>query len=149
MKSQPSFVLPLFRRRSRLPAILLTVVVSAWQICQPLQAATYYWDTDGSDSGNLVDGTNVGGSGAWDTTASNWWPVPAGALTTWGNTSSDIAIFGGPLVSVPAAVTVSLASGITSNQVQFQRSGYTLSGKPDTRRNKRRAFSHFGGFCHH
>ncbi len=106
----------------------LAGLMALWQIGQPLQAATFYWNTDGSDTGNLIDGTNLGGIGAWDTATSNWWPVPAGALTTWGNTSSDIAIFSGPSVSIPTLNTVTLSSGITANQLRFNRSGYALTG---------------------
>ncbi len=117
-----------FRTHRRIFATLMASLMAAWQIGQPLQAATYHWDTDGSDAGNLVDGTNLGGTGTWDIATSNWWPVPAGALTTWGNTSADIALFSGTNSLPPTLKTVTLSSGINANQLRFDRSGYTLTG---------------------
>jgi autotransporter-associated beta strand protein len=128
MSRQPYPTLQVLRQNRLWISRFLAVFMALWQIGQPLQGATFYWDTDGSGTGNLIDGTNLGGIGAWDTTISNWWPVPAGALTTWGNTSSDIAIFNGPTGSIPTLNTVTLSSGITANQVRFNRSGYTLTG---------------------
>lgn len=98
----------------------------------PVTAADFYWDTDASNSGNDVDGTNLGGTSTWDLLTSNWWPVPSGALTTWGNTTADRAIFTYEFPSTPYAIptpfTVTLGSGITANQLLFERSGYTLTG---------------------
>jgi autotransporter-associated beta strand protein len=106
----------------------LCVLTACWQIAQPLQGATFYWDTDGSDVGNAVDGTGLGGNGTWDVGTSNWWPVPAGALTTWGNTSADTAIFSKAFSALPTLNTVTLSGALTANQVRFDRSGYTLTG---------------------
>lgn len=106
----------------------MAVIVAAWQITQPIQAATFYWDTDGSDAGNAVVGTSLGGTGTWDIATSNWWPVPSGALTTWGNTSADIAIFSKPFSALPTLNTVTLSGALIANQVRFDRSGYTLAG---------------------
>jgi fibronectin-binding autotransporter adhesin len=108
--------------------LMMIALMLTWQVGQPLQAATYYWDSDGSDSGNLVDGTNLGGIGTWDIGTPNWWPVPAAADTTWGNTSADIAIFSGPFSALPTLNTVTLSGALTANQVRFDRSGYTLTG---------------------
>ncbi|MBE2285205.1 MAG: autotransporter-associated beta strand repeat-containing protein [Prosthecobacter sp.] len=117
------------RSRKQSVGFLMTVLLFAWQVGQPLQAATFYWDGgDASDAGNSVNGDGLGGGGAWDTTTANWWPEPAGALTTWGDTSSDIAIFTGPLSFPPTLNTVTLTGALTANQLQFWRSGYTLTG---------------------
>ena len=116
------------RRYKQIINLFLVTLLAAWQIGQPLQAATYYWDTDGNDAGNIIDGTGLGGTGTWDAGTSNWWPVPSGALTTWGNTSSDIAIFSGPFSPVPALNTVTLSGALTANQVRFNRAGYSLTG---------------------
>lgn len=128
MTRQPSLALQVLRQNRLWISRFLAVFMALWQIGQPLQAATFYWDTDTSDTGNAIDGTLLGGTGAWDTATSNWWPVPAGALTTWGNTSSDTAIFSGPTVSIPTLNTATLASGMIANQLRFNRSGYTLTG---------------------
>lgn len=108
--------------------MFMAVILAAWQITQPIQAATFYWDTDGSDAGNAVVGTSLGGTGTWDIATSNWWPVPSGALTTWSNTNADIAIFSGPFSALPTLNTVTLSGALTANQIQFWRSGYTLTG---------------------
>jgi autotransporter-associated beta strand protein len=107
----------------RVVAAGLLLVSAPWVVAQ-----TLYWDTDGVDVTNLVDGTNLGGSGTWDTLATHWWPVPAGPLTTWGNTGAEVAIFSGGFTVLPQEQTVSLSGAISANQIQFRRSGYTLSG---------------------
>jgi autotransporter-associated beta strand protein len=120
-----------FLRKCRRPiGSCLCVITAFWQIAQPLQGATFYWDTDGSDSANAVDGTNLGGAGNWDITSPNWWPVPSGALTTWGNTSADHAIFSGAYdpTGIPTLNTVTLSGAITANKLSFFRSGYTFTG---------------------
>ena len=128
MTRRPSLTFQVLRQNRLWISRFLAVFMAVWQIGQPLQAATLYWDTDTSDTGNAIDGTLLGGTGAWDTATSNWWPVPAGALATWGNTSSDTAIFSGPTVSIPTLNTATLASGLIANQLRFNRSGYTLTG---------------------
>lgn len=101
--------------------------VALWQIGQPLQAATFYWDTDTSTAGNNTDGTGLGGSGNWDTSTSNWWDLAN--LVVWPNTNVDQAIFTGPApTGVPTLSTVTLSSGIVANKLSFVRSGYTLTG---------------------
>ena len=107
---------------------LMIALMLSWQIGQPLRGATFTWDTDTSDAGNVIDGANLGGTGTWDTATSKWWPIPAGALTTWGNTSADTAIFSGPFSALPTLNTVTLSGALTANQLRFNRSGYTLTG---------------------
>ena len=96
----------------------------------PVHAADFYWDQDGSATGNTVDGVNLGGAGTWDTSSSLWWPVPPGPMTTWGNTNADRAIFTNafPTLGIPTLNTVTLNSGIIANQIRFLHSGYTLTG---------------------
>ncbi|MCX6857086.1 MAG: autotransporter-associated beta strand repeat-containing protein, partial [Verrucomicrobia bacterium] len=128
MTRRPSPTFQVLRQNRLWISRFLAVFMALWQIGQPLQAATFYWDADTTDSGNTVDGIGLGGTGAWDTTTSNWWPVPAGPLTIWGNTSSDIAIFSGSYALPPTLNTVTLSTGITANQLRFNRGGYTLTG---------------------
>lgn len=107
--------------------MLMIGMIASWQIVQPLQAATVYWDADGNATGNLVDGTNLGGTGTWDTGQTNWWNLTADVA--WPNTDADEAVFtGGFTGGVPTLHTVTLASGLVANKLTFERSGYTLTG---------------------
>ena len=116
------------RQNRRVLGTFLCVLTAFSQIGQPLMAATYYWDVDTSNTGNLADGANLGGTGTWGAGTANWWPVPVGPLTTWGNTSADTAIFSRAFTALPTLNTVTLSGPLTANQVRFERTGYTLSG---------------------
>ena len=114
-------------RRNRQPiSFFLTALMLTWQVGQPLHAANLYWDADATSAGNLIDGTNLGGSGTWDTTTANWWNTSA--LGAWPNTAADVAIFSGPFAALPTSNTVTLSGALTANQLRFNRSGYILSG---------------------
>lgn len=63
-----------------------------------------------------------GGSGAWDTTTANW---PSGT-NVWRNALCDEASFGG------VAGTVTAASGVQVNEMDFSTTGYQVSGSPLT-----------------
>ena len=89
-------------------------------------SASFYWDSDASTVGNNVDGSGLGGSGAWDLTTSNWWN--GAALGLWLNNSADTAVFSAPMTVLPTLRTVTLSSGITAGQLSFLRSGFTLTG---------------------
>lgn len=107
-------------------AVMLTILLAVWQIGQPLQAATLYWDADATAAGNNVDGTGLGGTGTWDTSTANWWNLTSDVA--WPNTSADKAIFTRAFSAVPVANTVTLAAGgVTANQLRFERSGYTIA----------------------
>jgi len=103
----------------------MAVIVAAWQITQPIQAATLYWDADGSTAGNATNGSALGGSGTWDGTLSNWWDT--GSLVTWPNTTDAVAVFSGPYAAPYASSTVTLSGSLTANQLRFNRSGYRLT----------------------
>jgi len=128
MNKEPSTILKKLRRHRRVPNTCLCALVSMWQICQPLQAATYYWDTDADTTGNNIDGTGLGGTGTWDTLLPKWWD--ATNLVAWPVASTDTAVFSGafPALGLAAPKTVTLESGISANQLIFNRSGYTLTG---------------------
>lgn len=115
-----------FRDYRRPISTLMITLMAFWQAGQTLQAATFYWDTDTSTAGNNADGTGLGGTGAWDTSTTNWWDTAN--LVLWPNTNVDEAIFSGPFSILPTLNTVTLVSGITANQLRFLRSGYTLTG---------------------
>ena len=111
---------------------LMIALLAFWQIGQPLQAATFYWDADEDATGNdTTTGGGLGGTGTWDTSTQNWWDGSASEDEEWPD-GNDIAIFSGPFPLSPYAVrvlnTVTLTGLINANQLRFQRSGYTLTG---------------------
>lgn len=69
----------------------------------PAQTFTFQW---------------TGGTGPWDTTSARW----TGAATFWRNGGNDAAVFSG------TAGTVTLAAGITANNLTFSTNGYQISG---------------------
>lgn len=87
-------------------------------------------DFDGDGASNLAEynaDTNPaqsfaftwnGGAGTWDTTTPNW----TGAATRWRNGGNDTATFGG------VAGTVTMAAGITANDIIFNTTGYEIAG---------------------
>src|SRR5947209_9667291 len=90
-------------RRPRPLGISLSRFTSAAAICGALvaglgsaKAATYYWDADGSITGNnLTTGFGLGGSGIWNTSTPLWWDTTA--EFAWPNAvGGDTAIFTGP-----------------------------------------------------
>jgi autotransporter-associated beta strand protein len=125
-------MMKLLRVKKQPLGLTMIVFLFAWQIAQPLQAAAFYWDADASVTGNTTVGVNLGGTGSWDTTTTNWWDGTAGTDQAWPNTitNADQAVFSGafPSLGIPAASTVTLSSGILANNLSFVRSGYTLTG---------------------
>jgi fibronectin-binding autotransporter adhesin len=85
-----------------------------------LSAAILYWDTDASTNGNNTStGANLGGSGVWSLSATNWWDAGPGTLQSWSDGSD--AVFWG----TAGAPTVSTVS---ANSIAFKTTGYSLSG---------------------
>ncbi|MCB1228571.1 MAG: autotransporter-associated beta strand repeat-containing protein, partial [Verrucomicrobiales bacterium] len=92
------------------------------------RAQTLYWDPDLTAAGNdALTGAGLGGSGSWNTSVANWWDTAA--MTAWANSGAEQALFSGLYTpGVLTAQNVSLTGSINANQLQFWRSGYTLSG---------------------
>ncbi|PWU12303.1 MAG: hypothetical protein C5B50_21660 [Verrucomicrobia bacterium] len=87
-------------------------------------SGTLYWDTDGSAAGdNASTGANLGGSGAWNTAAANWWSSGAVALQAWGDGSD--AIFWGTAGAVSA-------SAVSPDSLTFKSTGYSIDSGPIT-----------------
>ncbi|MFO1484003.1 MAG: autotransporter-associated beta strand repeat-containing protein [Verrucomicrobiaceae bacterium] len=105
--------------RSIISGLMITLM-AFWQIAQPLQAATFYWDPDGTSAGNIIDGTGLGGSGTWDTTTTNWWDTTNDVA--WPNSLFDTAVFTG------ASGTVTLGSPISVGTLRFDSSDYVITG---------------------
>ncbi|MFA6288911.1 MAG: autotransporter-associated beta strand repeat-containing protein [Opitutaceae bacterium] len=98
-------------------ALITTVFFAPSSVC----AASLYWDSDATGTGNVViEGTGLGGTGSWDTSLSNWWSGSGTSDTTWTN-GADTAVFWG------TAGTVTLAAPVTVGGLQFNTTGYTLN----------------------
>jgi fibronectin-binding autotransporter adhesin len=70
-----------------------------------------------------VPGGTVGGNGAWNNTAFNWNSNSTGTGIQGQFNSNSFAAFGGPA----GTVTID-GAGITSNGVEFDSTGYTVTG---------------------
>lgn len=98
------------------------VAVGSLIVCLPqaAQAQTYrYWDTDAAHNGSLV-----GGSGTWDTTATKWSTTASnagGSDVAWGNANGWWSVFGSP------AGVVTVSGTIWANSVTFTTTGYVLT----------------------
>lgn len=86
-------------------------------LANPIAATltNYYWDGPSENP----NGTSDGGTGTWNTSATNW---DTGASVAWSNGTLNGANFGG----VAGIVTLAEPS-ITANGLVFASSGYTLS----------------------
>lgn len=128
MRPQPS-LLRRFRSHSKTLAALVLVAMAG--LPGPVSAADFYWDPDGDDNVNNLDGTDLGGNGTWDLSTANWWDTTS--LVAWPNLNTSNAIFSYPFPTIPYAIptpfTVTVdGGGVTANRLTFQRSGYTISG---------------------
>lgn len=103
MKQQPNSVAIL--------ALALVAVSTA--------SAQLHWD------GNDLSADADGGSGTWDTSTANWDDTATGGnAVTWNNTThaTTTAVFGG------TAGTVTLGGNVTVGALQFDMTGYEVSG---------------------
>lgn len=100
-------------------AVVVSVMLVVSSFGAPAQAATLYWDTDGSVDGNSASsGANLGGAGNWSTADAHWWDTSLGTLQVW--TGASDAVFWG----TAGAVT---ASTISANSLAFKTSGYSVN----------------------
>ena len=67
-------------------------------------------------------GAGVGGTGNWNNSSSNWNTAANGSGTQQSFTTTSYAAFGG------TAGTVTISSPVTSNGVEFDTSGYVVTG---------------------
>lgn len=111
---------------------VLLACFAMWSV--KVEAADFYWDADAAVTGNNVDGTGLGGTGAWNLVTANWWDAAGMTMEAWPNTDADNAIFTYAFPTSPYAIptpfTVNLGEAITANRLTFQRSGYTITGIP-------------------
>lgn len=82
----------------------------------PSLATILYWDpgNTGATSGPS------GGGGVWNTSTADWYNPDTRQDQAWNNGGQDTAIFSG------SSGTVSLASGISADEISFQAGGYSL-----------------------
>ena len=106
--------------RRMIRATMLMCLIAQFQIVQGLQAATVYWDSDADATGNLVDGTNLGGTGTWNLITANWWDTAG--MVVWPETTADTAIFSG------TAGIVTLGEPVNVGTLQFDSNGYQVTG---------------------
>lgn len=107
--------------RLMIAAFMVAVMATATRFAN---AATLYWDNDGSAVGNNVSGTNLGGSGTWNQANVKWWDGVSGTDTSWGAGSTNGAIFNGTAGAVTMGST--LPTGFAS--LQFDVTGYSITG---------------------
>ena len=120
-------MIPYFRTHRTIFATLMACLMAAWQIGQPLQAATVYWDINGT-GGAGASNTGIA-SGTWD--ASNTFfntdstGLGGGTLAAWA--SGDTLVFSaGSNASNLSTVTVSGTQGIGG--LTFEEGLVTLTG---------------------
>ncbi|WP_395748858.1 autotransporter-associated beta strand repeat-containing protein [Prosthecobacter sp.] len=109
------------RRYAKRP--VTAVLIALLPLCtSQVKGATFYWDSDASAAGNATTGAGLGGSGAWDTTSTNWWNLTSDVL--WPNATApyDTAIFTG------AGGTVTLGGVINVGSLLFKTDGFSLTG---------------------
>lgn len=85
-----------------------------------VDAATYYWDADGSTTGNnSTNGTGLGGNGIWNTTSMFWWDG-TNPTTAW--TNPNTAVFSG------VGGVVTLGSPIVVDGLMFNCANVFING---------------------
>ncbi len=75
--------------------------------------AALQWDANGATAGS-------GGTGTWNTSSALWFN--GSTYQAWSNAAGNDAVFGG------TAGTVTLSTGITVHNFQFDTTGYTVTG---------------------
>lgn len=84
-------------------------------------AADRYWDGGSVDIAVNGNSASAGGVGTWNTALLNW-DEGASPHVAWVNTNNDVSIFSG------TAGTVTLGTAVTAGGLQFNVTGYTISG---------------------
>src|SRR5438046_6905061 len=98
-------------------AALATSALLGASICtKSASAADSYWDSDGVATGNLTDGTGLGGPGTWNNVNANWWDGSSGTDQPWNSANNDTAVF------IGTAANVTLGGPVTASQVNFKSS---------------------------
>lgn len=102
-------------------SLFAALVISGMLTLSPAanKAATLYWDSDGSSTGNNAStGASLGGSGFWNAAHANWWNTNLGPLQTWTD-GSDPVLWG--------AAGIINVSNVSANSLTFRTTGYALN----------------------
>lgn len=102
----------------RFTAIALTVLF-AGSMTVPSQAATKYWDINGSTPGVGVDGSGFN-DGTWDFSATNWSPSAAGDVATEAWLAGDDAIFSAGTDATDANITIPTSTALSPSSVTIE-----------------------------
>ncbi len=89
-----------------------------------LQAATYYWDGDGSGASGSPPSAGVGGSGTWDASSNLWWT--GSAYTNWPNTSPSTHIADFRVAA--GTVTIAEDTTIEVNTILLALNSFSFTG---------------------
>jgi autotransporter-associated beta strand protein len=102
---------------------LLIALMASWQIGQPLQAATVYWDVNSTAAG-------AGGavpSGTWDGSNTFWNTTSDGTAATSAWTSGDTAVFAAG-TDATGSYTVTVTGTQNIGGLRFEEGNVSLSG---------------------
>src|SRR5215510_1026997 len=97
-------------RRLLLGTTAIALVVA---LAPGAHGAALQWDANGATAGS-------GGTGTWNTSSALWFN--GSTYQAWSNAAGNDAVFGG------TAGTVTLSTGITVHNFQFNTTGYTVTG---------------------
>ncbi len=92
------------------------------------QAATLYWDINGTNAGAAAGGGSTA-AGTWDTLTNNWNTASTGlsATTTWVNGTTSAAIFSaGTNATGTYNVTLGNSAAISVNSITFEEGTVTI-----------------------
>ena len=90
-------------------------------------AAPYYWDSDADATGNITDGTNLGGTGDWNIANLNWWDGSAATDVAWVPSSTAIFTGAGGFVTIPQGNATGALNTRVANGITFLSHGYELT----------------------
>ena len=95
---------------------------------KPAKAANLFWDTNSDTAG-------IGGAGAWDTAATNWFNANAGTTATgldvtsaYTFTANDYAYFTGTGASVSLGADITLGGLVFAGVTTPTLNSYAISG---------------------
>lgn len=115
---QPSMYMNLTRRRMMMSIQRGMMIAFFAVVALVAQAGQYWW---------AGDGVNLGGTGPWNTAASNWRSGSAsGSFVAWPSSATDsTAVLGGTAGTLTIA-----AGGVAANRVAATAASFTVAGGP-------------------
>lgn len=90
------------------------------------RGATLYFDADANATGNVTDGTNIGGSGNWDpTVTANWWDGVSAADQAWADGNDAIIYSTGTNVTLTGNIAAGTVTKRGAGNLGFLHNGVT------------------------